>query len=241
MKYLDRNDRCQPATTRWVDGVLNCLLPMRCLLCGGGCRFDNICPPCLAGLPWNTRACSGCSLPLEGLAGGLCGACMGRRLAWDRVHAPLLYEFPVDRLVQRFKFQGRLDCGRTLARTMREKPLADAILVPVPLHWMRCHSRGFNQSLELASHLARHFGLTLLPRSLLRRRRTMPQTGLDARQRRSNLRNAFRWRGAELAGASVLLIDDVMTTGSTAAACARVLRMAGAGEIEVRVAARAVV
>jgi ComF family protein len=200
-----------------------------------------ICAPCLEGLPRATCSCSTCALPLA--QAGACGACQKRAPPWDFACAGLRYEFPVDVLVGLLKFRRCLAAGPVLARCMAQAAVTPAVtadlLVPVPLHWTRLAARGYNQSLELARALSVSCGLPVDCRSLRRRRRTPAQTGLDAETRRRNLRDAFTWQGPPLHQRSVLLVDDVMTTGSTAAACARVLRCAGAARVGVWVAARA--
>jgi len=163
---------------------------------------------------------------------------------WDWAHAPLAYRFPVDVLVHSLKYRRELAAGRALAKLMAGAPGAGdpagtALLVPVPLHWRRQAVRGYNQATEIARELARLTELRLSRRGLRRSRYAPPQTGLDAASRRRNLRSAFLWRGPCLRSQRIVLVDDVMTTGSTAAECARALRAAGAGEIGVWVAARA--
>jgi ComF family protein len=211
-------------------------------LCRGRASASNLCGDCLAGLPRAELACPRCALPVP--SAGECGACIRKAPAWDRAFAGTLYEFPVDALVGLLKYRGQLAAAPALAAAMipaaRGGALQNTLLIPVPLHWSRLAGRGYNQSLELASTLARIEGFHLDERSLKRLRRTPAQAGLDAATRRRNLRGAFAWRGPPLAGTRVILVDDVMTTGSTAAACTRVLREAGAGTVDVWVAARAV-
>ncbi len=218
---------------------------MHCLLCGFRCAGVCLCRACIEGLPRNLKACRSCGLPLGAQQEPVCGACLRRPLAFDRVYAPLLYEFPVDRLIHLFKFRRNLSAGKALAHIMAERMAlsddpAPLILVPVPLHWMRRFSRGYNQATELARHLALSTGLRLVEGNLTRKRPTRAQAGLDAASRRRNMRKAFHWKGPPLTGTCVLLIDDVMTTGSTTGECARVLRKAGAESVEAWVAARAI-
>jgi ComF family protein len=116
----------------------------------------------------------------------------------------------------------------------------DAILVPVPLHARRLRSRGFNQALLLARALGRRYGLEVAARALVRVRDTHIQPGLSAADRRRNLRGAFAVRSPEIvAGRRVVVIDDVLTTGATADACARSLVTAGAARVDVYTAGRA--
>lgn len=217
------------------------LLPSTCVLCGGdGPPGLDLCAGCLQDLPSRRLACRRCARPLPRV--GTCGPCQRRPPVFDAAVAGFDYAHPVDWLVQRFKFGGRLECGRVLAECLarewvaRDVPRPDAI-VPVPLHWRRLQSRGFDQAVEVGRWLSRRLEVELATRLLVRRRSTGQQTALDARQRRRNLRGAFRVR--ETPPRDVALVDDVLTTGSTAAECARVLKRAGCRRVRVWVAARA--
>lgn len=158
--------------------------------------------------------------------------------------APFVYADPVDSWLPRFKFARDLAAGRVLSELLQEDPrlpaLIDGIdaLVPLPLHRMRLGERGYNQALELARPLARALYLPLRPDWLQRVRATAPQTGLDARARRRNLRGAFV-ADVAMSGQRVLLIDDVITTGSSMLEASRACRRAGALEVRVLAVARA--
>lgn len=220
---------------RWfTDRVSGC-----CLLCQASTSLP-LCQPCVKGLPGLEPGCAYCALPLK--AGDpLCGRCLQQPPAWTSASIPLRYAFPIDRLVVRFKFQRSLVAGAALAQAMlrgpQPRPPSRPWLVPVPLHWTRERWRGFNQARELALLLSRNCGWPLAPGRLLRSRRTPAQAGLGRRQRQRNLRRAFRWHGPALAGRSLLLVDDVMTTGATLRACASALD--GAGWLGIWVSARA--
>jgi len=130
--------------------------------------------------------------------------------------------------------------AQLLANTLinRPTPLPE-VLIPVPMaHWRRA-ARGFNQSMEIGCDLARHFGLKLDPAALVKIRNTAPQAELSRQQRRTNLGGVFEFRRRSPVPATVALIDDVMTTGSTVNECARVLKQAGVEEVSVWVVARA--
>jgi ComF family protein len=161
-------------------------------------------------------------------------------------YAPLRYAWPVAPLVHALKYRGERLYGRLLATTLAEAagrhrvPLPEC-WIPVPLHRERERQRGFNQSADLAARLARETGAPVSP-ALRRLRNTPAQAGLTAMERRVNLQGAFaldeRWR-RRVAQRHVALIDDVYTTGSTAAACAAVLRAAGARRVDFWAVARA--
>lgn len=153
----------------------------------------------------------------------------------------MVYAAPLDRLLPHFKFRQDLTAGRLLAQLMTaglsdaERPAA---LLPVPLHRGRLRERGYDQALELARPLARASDLTLLDGVLRRRRSTAPQSTLDAKQRRRNLKDAFVVRPGVDLPAHIALVDDVMTTGATLHAAATALRRAGVPRIDAWVCAR---
>jgi ComF family protein len=175
-----------------------------------------------------------------------CGACLSHPPAWDNAVTGLLYEYPVDHLVRRFKFHRNFACGQLLADelvfTLRrlDLPLPDMrlpdLLLPVPLHFTRRFQRGYNQAEFLARSVGKALCLPVRVDLLHRTRRTTAQSGLDRAERRKNVRGAFSCHN--LAGARVALVDDVLTTGTTLEACARAARNAGASQVSIWVAAR---
>jgi len=221
---------------RGLSALHAVLLPPRCLLCGGpgqarlaalGWRGPlEICPACQAGLP---RAPA-----WQVVAGG-----------FDRVCCPWAYAWPVDQLVRALKFSGERSHARLFGALLVLERLAlgppwPQLLVPVPLHPRRLRERGYNQAGELARFAARVAGLPLRPHALERVRETRKQSGLGAVGRAANVAGAFRVaRRAGVAGLRVALLDDVVTTGHTAAAAAVALRAAGAAQVELWAIARA--
>ena len=215
------------------------LLPARCLVCAeAGSRGQDLCVACRTDLPFNRVACARCALPLP--VAGLCGGCLRQPPPFAAARAVLVYRFPADALLPRFKFHGDLAAGRLLSQLMVEA-LADAprpqAVVPLPLHPARRRQRGYDQALELARPVARAFGLPLRTDLLRRVRATLPQSELDAASRRLNLRGAFAAGGDPLP-AHVALVDDVMTTGATLAEASRALLRAGVARVDLWVAAR---
>ena len=221
-----------------VDEWLGLRLPRwPCELCGAAAGSAGICAPCRAELPWIGGACRQCARPLG--TAGRCDRCCGYKLPWTRAVAPLAWAFPVDALISRLKYGGALHFGALLGRLLADScsDLRPDGIVPVPLHPARLAERGFNQARELARPLARVVGAPVLERACRRTVATPPQAGLTAQQRYRNLRNAFA-ASSEVRGLRLAVVDDVLTTGSTAAALSRALLRAGAVEVEVWAVAR---
>ena len=176
-----------------------------------------------------------------------CARCRTLDLPYAECVAPWAYEFPVTQLVQALKYEGALANARVFGTRMATQALAEAgnpwrgsaLVVPMPLHPSRLVERGFNQSHEIARVVARQTGLRLAANGLRRVRGTAPQVGLSRRERAGNLSGAFVADPHIVAGQHVVLIDDVVTTGSTAVEAASTLRAAGAATIAVWAVARA--
>lgn len=197
--------------------------------------------------------CELCAEALPNTSGhrSLCLACCRRKSPIDRLYAGWSFEPPLDSVIHRLKFTNLPYLGKHLGAELAELLPAELeadlkvdAIVPVPLHWRRKWQRGYNQSLEIAQTLSerRHWPLASL---LVRRRPTVPQTGLERAARRRNLRSAFRVRNGWLAkstrasiGLHLLLIDDVYTTGATLEAAAGALKASGVGRISAVVAGR---
>ncbi len=209
-----------------------------CLLCGEESGPELLCAACAAELPALAEHCPQCALPSP--AGEVCGSCFNRPPHYDRTLALWRYEFPCDRLVQALKYRARLALAGFFARSLASRPLPEVdLIVPMPLHPKRLAERGFNQALEIARGLARRLGRPIEPRGALRVKDTPPQTRLPYEERAKNVRGAFLCK-LDLSGASVAVVDDVMTTGATLNELARALKRAGATRVENFVIARTV-
>lgn len=233
-----------------VKGLLDLFFPPLCLLCHtprGESRDPSLCPRCLDGcLPLTSPCCPRCALPFATIGGGdhVCGECLLQPPDFAWTVAAGLYEEALRHAIHRFKFDGSLALDRPLARLLdtawqRTAPdwLPD-LIVPVPLHPLRLSQRTYNQALLIARELGRSRQLPVDAHLLIRVLPTLAQAGLTARERHRNLLGAFALtRG--LSGEKILLIDDVMTTGTTARICATALRAGGAGEVGLAVLARA--
>jgi len=200
------------------------VMPLRCVFCGARTREPekHVCAGCDADLPRIQSPPPPASSPFEAEI------------------APLAYEFPVDAAIKALKFQRKLFYAPAFAEVLCEAcallPNNIDAVVPVPLHWRRRWFRGFNQAHEIAKPVAKKLGVPILGN--VRRKRSTPfQSGLSARERTKNLRSAFAVRG-ELSCEHVLIVDDVMTTGTTVRQLARVVKKAGANKVSVLAIAR---
>lgn len=235
--------------------AVSALLPQRCYSCGvivgaaGG-----LCGECWGEITFITAPqCQRCGRPFEyepmyGRTDGLeCGDCLRKPPVYNRARSCMVYEEACRAFILGFKYADRTDMAPILAEWLirpGQELLADADLItPVPLHWTRLFSRKFNQSAELARHLAARSGVVYDPDLIRRKRRTESQAGLRAKARAKNVRGAFavsKKAALRISGKRILLIDDVMTTGATLNACAGVLFWAGASGVDVLTLARVV-
>lgn len=233
-----------------LKASIDLFLPPVCLLCGA--QLDNsaskvdFCRQCVAGvIPLGRAHCCLCARPFpDATSSHLCASCLKRAPGFIRVHAAGRYQGTIKDAVHRLKHCNQLLLARPLGLILGEVVINaepanrfDCIL-PVPLHRHRLRARGYNQAVEIARPLARQLERPMETRLLQRSRRTRPQQGLSAGERRRNLRKAFTLAG-QLAGARVLLVDDIMTTGATVQECCRTLLQGGAREIQVAVVGRA--
>ncbi|HSC64424.1 MAG TPA: phosphoribosyltransferase family protein [Caldimonas sp.] len=236
--------------TRWPNAVaavghtIATRGPSVCAVCRGWGR-GRICASCLDRFAAPVPRCRRCALPLVASA-SVCGSCLTAPPPFEGALAAVDYRPPWDRLVTAFKFHGALDLAAVFADAIvaadrgRAAP-RPSLLLPVPLAATRWRERGYNQAWELARRVSRRLRLVADPDLLLRVRDTAHQLALPLADRAGNVRGAFAVeprRRAELRDRHVAIVDDVMTTGSTAAEIAAVVRQAGASTVEVWVLAR---
>jgi len=215
----------------------------RCFLCSSlCCGHEMICRACLDDLKLNTNACSACAKP--NTASRLCAGCLNQPQTFiDNTWSLFQYLYPVNRLIQHMKFNQGLNIANHLGGMLSKllpnesSALPDCIM-PVPLHSSRLISRGYNQSVEIARPLSRQLGVKLDISSCKRVRATAPQADLPAKKRKQNVRNAFSV-SKKINYSHVLLVDDVITTGSTINELARMLSLAGVEQIDALTVARA--
>jgi len=231
--------------------VFDTLLPPSCLTCGTRVDAPGLqCAACFAGrIMIAEPLCGCCGAPFERMSddaeGGLCRRCAESPPSFERARAAMSYGEAARRLVLPFKHADRQALSGPVARLMAGAGrvlLRDAdLLVPVPVHRWRLYRRRYNQAALLAQSLGRMCGRAVLLDGLVRGRATAALGGKSAIDRRAEVAGAFTVRPSRreaLAGRRILLIDDVMTSGATAEACAETLLQAGAVAVDVLVAAR---
>lgn len=198
-----------------------------------------LCSGCESDLPWHDGPqCPVCALPTG--TGDMCGHCLKTPPAFDATHALLEYRFPVNAVLQRYKYAGFLHVARLMGELFAQK-FADIsrpdILLPMPLHPGRLKERGFNQAVEIGRTVSKQLHLRMEPRFCARIRSTPPQAGLSLKDRRLNVKGIFACN-RRLDGQHVAVLDDVMTTGASLDALARALKDAGAARVDCWVIAR---
>jgi len=241
--------RFSPA--RIATAVLDLLLPPACILCSSPVDAPGLlCGACFAGLSMlGEPSCRCCGAPFElawhAVEGGLCQRCLDTPPPFERARAALRYDDASRRLVLPFKHGDRIEFAAVLARLMagagRELLRDCNVMIPVPLHRRRLFFRRYNQAALLARALGRIAGRPVSLDALTRVAATHDLDGKSAAERREEVAGAFavrRRRATAVRGRRVLLIDDVMTSGATATACAACLLEAGAASVDVLVATR---
>jgi len=233
-----------------LQTTLTAIYPPRCLGCGETVDSDfGLCGVCWSDTSFvGGASCDSCGTPLPGVAQNevlQCDDCMRSPKPWARGRAALLYSNMGRTLVLRLKHGDRQEIARPAAAWMRASVLEIAaentLIAPVPLHWTRMVKRRYNQSALIARHLATMTGLDWCPDLMDRTRQTPSLDGKSRAERADILTDAIAVspkRRHRIAGRSVLIVDDVLTTGATLAACAQACRAAGAGEVCVAVLAR---
>jgi ComF family protein len=238
-------DRLRPLFGLVMRSALDFALPPRCPGCGTiVADVHSFCGDCWRQVDFlGDSGCHCCGLPLEATEQTTCARCLASPPRIARTRAAVAYDELSRGLAIRLKYGRKVAVARTMAQYMAPlvTPEPDAILVAVPLHRTRLWTRGFNQSALVARELSRRLKLRATPLVIRRTRRTPPLKGMSPLQRRKVVAGAFQVTDkAAVAGRTVILIDDVLTTGSTAEACARALKRAGAARIELVTWARVV-
>lgn len=240
------------ALHRWPAAALALVLPPRCPSCGvivGG--DDRLCTACWRDMRFITRPhCAACGIPFAHDPGeaALCGACLADPPLFAAARAAVAYDAVARRMLMRLKHGRRTHVARLMGRQMRRLEPgwledAESLIVPVPLARWRLWARGYNQALLIARSLAEGSPARVMPELLRRVRETALSGGLSRKERARNVKGAFRVPARQrprVKGRTVLLVDDVCTTGATANACAAALLKAGAREVRLLSWARVV-
>lgn len=220
--------------------ISNIILPPRCGLCGGAVQTNHaLCGTCWEQLVIiNPPQCGICAEPLpQNIEDGqICAACIATPPNYDQHLTMFDYHSSVRKLITRYKFYNGLYLRPLMLQWMLQKisPLADDIdmVIPVPLHWRRIIKRTYHHTALLAKPIAKDIGAEYAPNLLKRVKHTPPQVGLTRKRRQKNMIGAFKTPKPNLLkNQTILLIDDVMTTGATIESCSKILRKAGADRV----------
>ena len=235
----------------FIAAIINILFPARCAGCAESVGSHGaLCVPCWQNIHFITDPlCHHCGLPFDYAIGerALCGHCMQHKPAYTQARALFRYDQHSRNQILSLKYHDKTGLvpiyGQWLVRIAESYKKQVDVIMPVPLHYSRLVWRRYNQAALLAHALADRTQITCLPDTLQRIRKTPTQSGLTRRQREDNVRGAFRIKAKNrdlIKGKSVLLVDDVMTTGATLDACARTLHDAGVIDVYVVTLARTV-
>lgn len=212
--------------------ILDLLFPPRCVGCGKSGWW--MCESCIETVNFiEGRQCRFCGRILK--TGSICALCAGSKHAIDRIISVTYFDGLIQEAIHRLKYAHCVALAAPLAGLMAEywsrDPLPADFIVPVPLHPRRFQERGYNQAALLAEELGKALGIPVLINGLVRVRYTKPQVGLDAEERKRNVEGAFLCADPALIGKSVMVVDDVCTTGATLEACGAALKEAGAKHV----------
>ena len=251
---VDRKSHTLGRYTTFVDSFVRSLtdfvLPPRCPLCTRAIEPPDphaFCSDCLSQVTFiGSPLCTRCGTPFasSGEEDHLCGRCLTEVVPYDTARAVYAFSGSIREAIHAFKYQNKTYLAKTLVRFMERSSLQfdfhhyDA-LVPVPLHRNRLIQRGYNQSLLLAREIGHRHRVPVDARMLIKVQDSIPQTELTGVRRKQNVRGVFAL-GGNPGGKTILLIDDVLTTGATVSECARVLRRGGARKTDILAMARAV-
>jgi ComF family protein len=237
-------------SAKWKTALLDLLFPPLCIACreplGAGLGFCAACWTSIVFLDGPMCDCCGLPFGVDPGEGTRCAACLARPPAYERARALLVYDDNSRAPILALKHADRLELvpgfAQWLERSGRPLLAESDLIVPVPLHRFRLWRRRYNQAAELARVLARRTSKPVAVRALERSRPTESQGAMaSAKARRRNVLRAFRVPEPGLvAGRNILLVDDVLTTGATAEACARALKRAGAARVQILTLARVV-
>lgn len=228
------------------------IFPSQCLLCACPLEGELLCTHCQYDLPhtYGQLLCQQCGLRIESLS-HFCGSCLRHPPAFSRSFMPFSYEYPIDRLIHKFKYRANLTCGKLLAQMLAEavkqRAQDDAdwempdLIIPTPLHWQRLWLRGFNQAEILAKEVAWELKIPIANNLIQRKHKTPSQKGLSRIERQKNLRHSFAVKEKHLTAIKnkrIALVDDVVTTTATVRELSALLIKHGSKDVQVWALAR---
>lgn len=221
-----------------IDKITHAIFRQKCLLCASPeTNIHAVCRACLNDLPWHPNtSCPQCCLSSNGQ---LCGSCISSPPDFDVTRSVFLYAYPIDTMMQRYKYGDMLTLCTFFGQMLNEKVNLKSVdlIIPMPMHPARLIERGFNQALEIAKILTKNHKEKLDYKSAIRHKLTPPQASLPLKDRVKNIKGAFKVN-ANLTGKRIAIIDDVMTTGASLNELAKMLKKAGASHVECWVIAR---
>lgn len=221
-----------------LDNLSNAIFRQNCLLCASPqANIHALCRACLNELPLHpSSSCPQCGLASDG---SLCGSCISSPPDFDAMQAVFLYAYPIDAMMQRYKYGSMLNISQIFGQLLSQKINLGSVdlIIPMPMHPARIKERGFNQAHEIAKVLTKNHVEKLDFKSAIRQKLTPPQASLPLKKRVKNIKGAFSVT-ADLAGKRIAIIDDVMTTGASLNELAKTLKKAGASHVECWVIAR---
>jgi len=237
-----------------TQNLLSALFPSRCILCRQTVRIAainpniEVCLDCYQALPHNDNSCTRCALPLPVDIGNQssCGRCIKKAPSYDYSGSVFRYEGDIINLIHQLKFGEKISHARSIGEVLlafyenvllAKHGVPDCI-VPVPLHAKRLRERGYNQSSEIARVIAKRLKVPIAYDAVIKKHSTLAQSGLNAKERQKNIKNAFSVMNVE-DYKHVLVIDDVVTTGSTVNEMAKALKKSGIERVGVLSIARA--
>lgn len=223
-----------------IFGLPDILYPRRCAMCDKPLKKSEpyVCEKCSGKVRFiSGKTCIKCGRKMSDGAGRMCHECINADHSFDEAFAPFIYEGDIRESIARFKYRGRAEYATFYARCMYEygknriKNWHADVLVPVPIHKSRLAKRGYNQADLIARELARLTGIPVTGDLIERVKKTEAQKELNAVQRKNNLRGAFAYKTGKLVPETVIIVDDIFTTGSTVNAVSRILKEYGAKRV----------
>jgi len=232
-------------TASFLQRLLDKIYPHHCILCSSDSTHLDLCEGCQANLPRNQNACLRCAHPLETShiqTRLICAHCLKSPLVIDHSIVPFLYQNPISFMVKQLKFHNQLAYAPLIAhlisQALQQEENLPQLIIPVPLHSKRLQQRGFNQSQQIAEHIAKQLNLNCRYDLVTRHKNTTSQTELNTALRQQNIKGAFRVI-KPIGAKRVAIVDDVMTSGATANELAITLKQAGIEEVQLWAFARA--